>query len=75
MPTSIKAEALTWALNLESIRAFGSRLSRLTQFLRADTSGRQVFNGVCNDPRHGEWIFLIAVEVILQILAANGAGN
>ena len=44
-------------------------------FLRADISGSHLLNGVCNDPKHGEWTFLIAVEVILQTYAANGAGN
>jgi len=75
MPTSTKAKALTWALNSESIRAWGSRSSRLTQFPCADTSGRQVLIGVYNDPKHGDYIFPIAVEVILHTYAANGAGN
>ncbi len=75
MPTSTKAKALTWALNSESIRAWGSRSSRLTQFPCADTSGRQVLIGVYNDPKHGDYIFPIAVEVILQTYATNGAGN
>ena len=44
-------------------------------FLRADTSGSHLLNGVSNDPKHGEWIFLIGIEVILQTYAANGAGN
>ncbi len=75
MPTSTKAKALTWALNSEPIQAWGSRSSRLTQFPCADTSGRQVLNALYNDPKHGDWIFPIPVEVIIQTFAANGARN
>jgi len=38
-------------------------------------SGRHVLNGVYNDPKHGDYIFPIAIELILQTFAANGARN